>query len=152
MVSVTGAVVRLFPIALLSASVLLYQIAVTRLLSVVLWYHFAFLSISIAMLGLGALASGFRSSALPRLLPRVLVLAGVTIPLSIVVLVKARPFLLPLGEAAWLSAAMLAMLVPMTALGAACAAPHLGECRAVATCMPPISWARPRAPRWSCRA
>jgi hypothetical protein len=109
-------------IALVSSSVLLYQIAVTRLLSVLFWYHFAFLSISIAMLGLGA--SGVwlsRRPPSPRALPRVLVLSGLALPLSIVVLVNARPLVvaLGLGEGAWLGIAMLAMLIPMYLLGAA---------------------------------
>ena len=36
-----------------SCAVLTLQIALTRVLSVVVWYHFAFLTISIVMLGLG---------------------------------------------------------------------------------------------------
>jgi spermidine synthase len=115
-------VVNLIPIALVSASVLLYQIAVTRLLSVVFWYHFAFLSVSIAMLGLGAPGAWFsRRPPSQRALPRLFVFSALTIPLSVMVLVKARPFLFSLGfgEASWLGTAMLAMLLPMCALGAA---------------------------------
>ena len=41
-------------IFLLSCSILTFQIALTRALSVVVWYHFAFLTISMVMLGLGA--------------------------------------------------------------------------------------------------
>src|SRR5213080_2977005 len=41
-------------IALSSFSALLLELALTRLFSVVLFYHFAFLAISIALLGLGA--------------------------------------------------------------------------------------------------
>lgn len=41
-------------VALSSFSALLLEVALTRLFSVVLFYHFAFLAISIAMLGLGA--------------------------------------------------------------------------------------------------
>src|SRR5437868_3375593 len=41
-------------IALSSFSTLLLELALTRLFSVVLFYHFAFLAISIALLGLGA--------------------------------------------------------------------------------------------------
>jgi hypothetical protein len=110
------------PIALVSASALLYQIAVTRLLSVVFWYHFAFLSVSIAMLGIGAPGAWLaRRPPSPKLLPRLLVFAALTIPLSVVVLVKARTFLfaLGLGDDAWMGSAMLAMLLPMCALGAA---------------------------------
>src|SRR5438132_5245439 len=46
--------VLLAGIALSSFSSLLLELALTRLFSVVLFYHFAFLSISIALLGLGA--------------------------------------------------------------------------------------------------
>src|SRR5271166_4323970 len=41
-------------IGLMSFSALLLELALTRLFSVVLFYHFAFLAISIALLGLGA--------------------------------------------------------------------------------------------------
>src|SRR6267143_4530809 len=41
-------------LALTSFATLLLELALTRLFSVVLFYHFAFLSLSIALLGLGA--------------------------------------------------------------------------------------------------
>src|ERR1700758_5540818 len=41
-------------IAIASFSALLLELALTRLFSVVLFYHFAFLAISIALLGLGS--------------------------------------------------------------------------------------------------
>lgn len=109
-------------LGLVSCSVLVYQIAATRVLSVVLWYHFAFLSISVAMLGLGASAVWFstragRSASLPRLL----LAAGLAIPLSVWVIVHARPLVmvLGLGQTAWTAAVMLAMLAPMFLLGGA---------------------------------
>ncbi|MBO0910192.1 MAG: hypothetical protein J2P13_00255 [Acidobacteria bacterium] len=46
--------VMLAGVSLISFSVLLLELALTRLFSVVLFYHFAFLAISIALLGLGA--------------------------------------------------------------------------------------------------
>src|SRR5512140_2897502 len=47
--------VTLLPgVALASLASLLLELALTRLFSVVLFYHFAFLAISIALLGLGA--------------------------------------------------------------------------------------------------
>jgi SAM-dependent methyltransferase len=49
-----GEPVLLSGIALASFSALLLELAMTRLFSVVLFYHFAFLAISIALLGLGA--------------------------------------------------------------------------------------------------
>jgi len=44
----------LIGIGLSSFAALLLELALTRLFSVVLFYHFAFLAISIALLGLGA--------------------------------------------------------------------------------------------------
>src|SRR5579863_3784578 len=41
-------------VAISSFSALLLELALTRLFSVVLFYHFAFLAISIALLGLGS--------------------------------------------------------------------------------------------------
>src|SRR3989440_11167811 len=41
-------------IAAMSCASLLLELALTRLFSVVLFYHFAFLAISVALLGLGA--------------------------------------------------------------------------------------------------
>jgi hypothetical protein len=46
--------ILLFGIGLSSFAALLLELALTRLFSVVLFYHFAFLAISIALLGLGA--------------------------------------------------------------------------------------------------
>ncbi|HKU39889.1 MAG TPA: hypothetical protein VJR89_17135, partial [Polyangiales bacterium] len=96
--------------ALASCSVLFYSIAVTRLLSVVLWYHFAFLSISVAMLGLGA-AGAWRAlwQASERSLARAWLAAGIAIPLSVLVILRVS----------WLPAIVLALLAPMFALGVA---------------------------------
>src|SRR3954471_21751027 len=44
----------MFAIALVSFASLLLELGLTRLFSVVLFYHFAFLAISVALLGLGA--------------------------------------------------------------------------------------------------
>src|SRR5579863_5699201 len=44
----------LFAVALMSFAALLLELGLTRLFSVVLFYHFAFLAISVALLGLGA--------------------------------------------------------------------------------------------------
>ena len=52
-------------IFLCSSSSLAYEIALTRLFSISLWYHFAFMIISIAMLGIGA--SGTILSLYPKL-------------------------------------------------------------------------------------
>lgn len=45
---------QLIGIFLLSLSVLAFEITITRILSVILYYHLAFMVISLAMLGLGA--------------------------------------------------------------------------------------------------
>ncbi|HLE35558.1 MAG TPA: hypothetical protein VI699_00270 [Candidatus Acidoferrales bacterium] len=43
-----------FGVGLLSASVLMVELLLTRLFSVILYYHFAFLAVALAMMGLGA--------------------------------------------------------------------------------------------------
>jgi len=104
-------------IALVSATVMLYQIAATRLLSVVLWYHFAFLSISVAMLGLGASGVWFSLRAVrPSALPRLLLCAAISLPLSVWVILQTH---LQSGAAGplWLGVVALSMLVPMYSLG-----------------------------------
>src|SRR5436190_22670803 len=57
---------RLFiAIFLLSLAVLLVQIALSRIFSFTIWYHFAYISISLALLGFGA--SGSMLAAFPHL-------------------------------------------------------------------------------------
>ena len=65
----------LFGMALCSFSALLLELALTRVFSVVLFYHFAFLAISIALLGLGAggVFAHLRKSQLARFETRDLV-------------------------------------------------------------------------------
>ena len=41
-------------IALLSASIIAFQLVLIQVLSVIQWYHFAYMVISVAMLGFGA--------------------------------------------------------------------------------------------------
>jgi hypothetical protein len=92
---------QFFTIAAVSCAVLLYEVAITRVLSVVLWYHFAFLSVSLALLGLGtpgvwfhrfrpkAMAAGGEArDATPRALPAALLAAGITVPLSVIGVAK----------------------------------------------------------------
>jgi hypothetical protein len=76
-------------IALTSAAVLLFEVAITRLLSVVLWYHFAFLSVSLAMLGVGApgVWMALRRPR-PRSLSLALAAAAAALPLSIVIITQ----------------------------------------------------------------
>jgi hypothetical protein len=54
-----------FFVGLCSFSALAYEILLTRIFSISLWYHFAFMMVSIAMLGLGA--SGTILALFPRL-------------------------------------------------------------------------------------
>jgi hypothetical protein len=74
-----------------SAAVLLFQIALTRVLSVVVWYHFAFLTLSLVMLGLGAPGIWFAFMRRPlRALGPSLVAAGVLIPAGTAYVVQGR--------------------------------------------------------------
>src|SRR5512136_1148439 len=75
-------------IFLCSVASLAYEVALTRIFSISLWYHFAFMIISIAMLGFAA--SGVALSLYPRLkkigmLGSYSLLLGVAIPLSYLV-------------------------------------------------------------------
>src|SRR5437879_11340506 len=71
-------------IFLLSLATLLLELALTRVLSVALWYHFGFLIISTALLGFGA--SGVVLALWPRLRERVsLVRALASLALAFVV-------------------------------------------------------------------
>lgn len=116
-------------IGLVSAAVLVYEIAVTRVLSVVLWYHFAFLSISLAMLGLGLPGVWFSLRRPgPRALPIALAVAGLAVPGSLILLFGAGEIVTKAqspvpGLGILLEGGMLlvivALLVPLLALGSA---------------------------------
>ncbi|MEO6597060.1 MAG: hypothetical protein ABIP94_20130 [Planctomycetota bacterium] len=107
---------HIFAIALASFAVLFFQIAATRVLSVVLWYHWAFLSISLAMLGLGAPGVWFALKPPgPRLLSRALLFGGLSLP-------AAAAAVLWIGNrfGTWsVVACMACLLVPMLLLGTA---------------------------------
>lgn len=76
-------------IVLVSFTVMVFQIAVTRVLSVVVWYHFAFLTISMVMLGLGAPGVWFALMSRPqRWLPVSLLLGGLAVPGAAVALLR----------------------------------------------------------------
>lgn len=88
-------------IALVSAAVLLFEVAITRVLSVVLWYHFAFLAISLAMLGLGLPGVWFTLRRPGRAaLPAALLVSGLVVPASIAVLFRAGQFVTSAQSAA----------------------------------------------------
>lgn len=102
-------------IALASAAVLLFEVLVTRVLSVVLWYHFVFLSVSLAMLGLGAPGVWFAIKPPgPHTVRRALLVASVTMPLSMIAIANVGPMF---REA--MSFWVLVVLLPVLPLGAA---------------------------------
>ncbi|HMH05645.1 MAG TPA: hypothetical protein VK579_03090, partial [Terriglobales bacterium] len=81
--------------ALSSFAALLLELALTRLFSVVLFYHFAFLAISIALLGLGAggVFAHLKKNWLARfqtraLVARLCVLNGLLVPLVLVIVLR----------------------------------------------------------------
>lgn len=72
-------------IALVSLAVMLLQITLTRVLSVVVWYHWAFLTISLVMLGMGVPGVWFTFVRRPeRWLRGLLLAAGIAAPLGVV--------------------------------------------------------------------
>lgn len=80
---------RLFGVFATSAALLALEIALTRIFSVVLWYHFAFLAISLALfgLGVGGLLLHFFPEKFPResvgdQMARFALLFALSIPLS----------------------------------------------------------------------
>ena len=76
-------------IFLVSAAIMLYRITLTRVLSVVVWYHFAFLVISMVMLGLGAPGVWFAMARRPlRLLKPLLLVSALAVPISIALVVQ----------------------------------------------------------------
>jgi len=60
--------ILLFAVFLLSAATLVFEITLTRVFSVAQWYHFAFMTVSLALLGFAA--SGTFLAVFPRLLRR----------------------------------------------------------------------------------
>ncbi len=114
---------------------ILYEIAITRVLSVVLWYHFAFLSVSLALLGLGAPGVWFsRFAPSGRALLVSLLAAGIAVPVSVIAITQlvgpmriaaspdSAPGFLDASGTEILSAGVVwtvvAMVIPFLALGA----------------------------------
>ncbi|QED37591.1 hypothetical protein FK178_07560 [Antarcticibacterium arcticum] len=75
-----------FSLGLLSLSMIAYQLSLMQYLSIVQWYHFAYMVIAIALLGFGAAGTFiaiFRSFLLRKsdfLLPLFMVLTGISMP------------------------------------------------------------------------
>lgn len=89
---------KLFGVFVTSLALLAFEIALTRIFSVVLWYHFAFLAISLALFGLGA--GGLLLHFFPRRFPaervgeqmtRFALLFALSVPVSFV-LILGVPF------------------------------------------------------------
>ena len=85
------------PIALVAGTTLALQVLITRLLAAQLYYHFGFLAISLALLGVGAgsiliylRAKWFDTAHLQRLLARWCVVLAVLLVLVPIVLVRLR--------------------------------------------------------------
>jgi hypothetical protein len=75
-------------IALVSAAVLLLQIAVTRILSVLLWYHWAFFAISLVMLGMGVPGVWLALSTRRPKLRTTLLASGALVPLGVAAVIR----------------------------------------------------------------
>jgi hypothetical protein len=100
-------------IALVSMAILLFEILITRLLSVTLSYHFAFLAISLAMFGLAA--PGVWMSVRPpgpRALLYALMAGALSLPLSVLGIVHLGASLRGMPSV-WVAF----LLAPMLALG-----------------------------------
>jgi spermidine synthase len=114
-----------FGIALSSFAALLLELALTRLFSVVLFYHFAFLAISIALLGLGAggVFAHLRKNRLARFETRALVsrlcsINALIVPVVLVIVLRI-PVSLDISTANFLrlTAIYLASAVPFFITG-----------------------------------
>ena len=87
----------LLPIAFLSAAIIAFQVALIQILSIVQWYHFAYMVISIALLGFGAAGSmlAIFQKRLVRqteiLLP--FLMAGTAIAMALVTDISQMPFI-----------------------------------------------------------
>src|ERR1700730_18480540 len=115
----------LFGMALCSFAALLLELALTRLFSVVLFYHFAFLAISIALLGLGAggVFAHLRKNQLARFETRSLVarlcsINALIVPVVLVIVLRI-PVSLDISKANFLrlTAIYLASAVPFFITG-----------------------------------
>lgn len=79
----------LFSIGLLSASMIAYQLSLMQYLSIVQWYHFAYMIIAIALLGFGGAGTFlalFRKKLIEKieiLLPLLMGISGILMPFSI---------------------------------------------------------------------
>jgi len=108
--SISGRDVRFFygAVFLVSAAVLFLQIALTRVFSFTLWYHFAYVTISVALLGYGA--SGAMLAVFPGLagrdpalrMSRYATASGLTVILAYVAFAELPFYPFQLRESPWI--------------------------------------------------
>ena len=86
-------------LSVLCAGTLMYEIVLTRLLSVTSWYYMAFVSISMAMFGMtaGALSvqlfpNYFSKDAIPRRLTQAALRAAISLPVCLIAMSGSRGF------------------------------------------------------------
>jgi hypothetical protein len=105
----------LLAVALISASVLGFEVALTRVFAVLLRYHLAFLAVSIALcgLGLGGYAAHWWRRRGAISLPGIAQAFGIAIVLAMALMLRGIFAYLP--QAYWL--AMIVVLVPFTLAG-----------------------------------
>jgi len=78
-----------FSVSLLSAAIIAFQLSLIQILSIVQWHHFAYMVISIALLGFGAagtvlsLAKKFFIERAETILPGLMTLSGLAMALSV---------------------------------------------------------------------
>jgi spermidine synthase len=78
-----------FALGLVSASIIAFEISLMQILAIVQWYHFAYMIISVALLGFGmsgtilALSSKWFVKNFDSVLPGLIVLAGVAMPAAL---------------------------------------------------------------------
>jgi hypothetical protein len=78
-----------FSISLLSAAVIAFQLSLIQILSITQWYHFAYMVISVALLGFGAagtalsLTKKFFVERAESILPGLMTLAGLSMAISV---------------------------------------------------------------------
>jgi hypothetical protein len=94
-----------FGLSLICASTLMYEVVLTRLLSVVCWYYLAFVSISMAMFGMtaGALAvqlfpNWFKSGDIPKRLAQAAFAMAVSMPVALVIMLAVPLVVSPVVE------------------------------------------------------
>ncbi len=114
-------------VGLASGSALAYEIVLTRLFAIAQGYHFAFLAVSLALLGFGAsgtalaLLSRSTRPLSPRSLPLLSALLALSFPLSYLVAnyLPVDPYRLAwnVGQSFWLAGYLLALVVPFFLAG-----------------------------------